>query len=106
MPYQYTLTATIPASAREIYDAWLDSLAHSEMTGSRARVSSEVGAEFSAGDGYITGRNLELVPGKRIVQSWRTTEFADEHEDSTVTITFDEKGDGTLLTLTHSNVPD
>ena len=96
----------IPASPAEIYQAWLDSVAHSEMTGGEATMSDEVGADVSAWDGYITGRNLELVPGERIVQSWRTTEFADEHEDSIVTIVLQETEDGTLLTHQHSNVPD
>ena len=76
MPYDYRLTAVVPASAQEIYSAWLDSVAHSEMTGGQARMSDEIGAEVSAWDGYITGRNLELVPHQRIVQSWRTTETA------------------------------
>lgn len=106
MPYTYTLTATLPASTEEIYQAWLDSRAHSEMTGSEARQSDQVGAAVSAWDDYITGRNLELVPGERIVQSWRTTHFTDEHEDSIITITLDEVADATLLTLVHSNVPD
>jgi uncharacterized protein YndB with AHSA1/START domain len=106
MQYAYTLTTTLPASAQEIYEAWLDSLAHTEMTGSEAIMSDEVGAEVAAWDGYITGRNLELVPGMRIVQSWRTTEFDDEHEDSIITVTLEEVADGTLLTLTHSKVPE
>lgn len=106
MPYTYTLTTTIPASAQEIYDAWLDSIGHSEMTGGAAEMSDELGAEISAWDGYISGRNLELVPGERIVQSWRTTKFSDEHEDSIITVTLEELDDGTLLTLVHSNVPD
>ena len=106
MPYAYTLTTTVPASAQEIYEAWLDSLAHTEMTGSEAVMSDEVGAEVAAWDGYISGRNLELVPGERIVQSWRTTEFDDEHEDSIVTLTLEEVEDGTLLTLVHSQVPE
>ncbi len=106
MPYTYTLTTTIPASAQEIYDAWLDSIGHSEMTGGAAEMSDELGAEISAWDGYISGRNLELVSGERIVQSWRTTKFSDEHEDSIVTVTLEETDDGTLLTLVHSNVPD
>jgi hypothetical protein len=59
-----------------------------------------------AWDGYITGRNLELVPGERIVQSWRTTEFTEEHEDSIITVTLEEVDDGTLLTLVHSKVPE
>jgi uncharacterized protein YndB with AHSA1/START domain len=106
MPYAFTLTTTIPASARDIYAAWLDSAAHSEMTGGEARMSGEVGAKVIAWDGYITGRNLDLVPGKRIVQSWRTREFTDEHEDSILTVTLDEVAGGTLLTLVHSKVPD
>ena len=106
MPYSYTLTATIPASPEEIYDAWLDSLGHSEMTGSPATMSDQIGAAVSAWEGYITGRNLELIPGARIVQSWRTSEFGDEHEDSVITVILEPVEGGTLLTLEHSNVPD
>lgn len=106
MPYAFTLTTAIPASAQEIYDSWLDSLLHSEMTGGKASMSDAIDAEVSAWDGYITGRNLELVPGERIVQSWRTTQFTDEHEDSIVTVTLEEVEDGTLLTLVHSDVPE
>lgn len=80
MPYTYTLISRFPASAQDVYDAWLDSLAHSEMTGGAAQMSKAIGAEVSAWDDYISGRNLELVPGARIVQSWRTVEFGDQHE--------------------------
>ena len=48
---------------------------------------------------------MELVPGERIVQSWRTQDFTDEHEDSIITVTLEEVAEGTLLTLVHSNVP-
>jgi uncharacterized protein YndB with AHSA1/START domain len=106
VPYAFTLTTTIPASPQEIYEAWLDSVVHSEMTGSEASMSDETGAQVSAWDGYITGRNLELVPGERIVQSWRTTQFTDEHEDSQIIVTLKAVEDGTLLTLEHTNVPD
>ena len=106
MPYTFTLNATIPATPEEIYQAWLDSLAHSEMTGGEASMSDQIGAEVSAWDGYISGRNLALIPSERIVQSWRTSEFGDEHEDSVVTVVLEQVGDDTLLTLEHSNVPD
>jgi uncharacterized protein YndB with AHSA1/START domain len=106
VPYAFTLTTTIPASPQEIYEAWLDSVVHSEMTGGEASMSDATGAKVSAWDGYITGRNLELVPGERIVQSWRTTQFTDEHEDSQITLTLQAVEDGTLLTLEHANVPD
>jgi uncharacterized protein YndB with AHSA1/START domain len=106
MPYTYTLTSILPATPQEIYDAWLDSVAHSAMTGADAAMSDELGAEVSAWNGYITGRNLELVAGERIVQSWRTSKFGDEHEDSIVTLTLEGTDEGTVLTLVHSNVPD
>jgi uncharacterized protein YndB with AHSA1/START domain len=106
MPYTFTLTTTIPASPEDIYEAWLDSIGHSEMTGGEATMSDEVGAEVTAWDGYVSGRNLELIPGERIVQSWRTTEFGEEDEDSIITVLLQEIEGGTLLTLEHSNVPD
>jgi uncharacterized protein YndB with AHSA1/START domain len=42
MPYDFKLTTIIPASPQEIYDAWLDNLAHSEMTGGEAIMSDVV----------------------------------------------------------------
>jgi uncharacterized protein YndB with AHSA1/START domain len=105
MRYAYTLTTTLPASADDIYDAWVDSRAHSEMTGAEATQSDKIGAAVSAWGDYISGRNLELVPGERIVQTWRTQDFTDAHEDSVITVTLEEVAEGTLLTLVHSNVP-
>jgi len=103
MPYTFTLTTVVQGSPREVYEAWLSSRAHSEMTGGAAEM---IGAKVSAWDGYISGRNLDLVPAERIVQSWRTTEFHDEDADSIITITLAEAADGTMLTLVHSDVPD
>jgi activator of HSP90 ATPase len=34
-------------------------------------ISTRIGGAFTLFGGYITGRNLELTPGKRIVQAWR-----------------------------------
>jgi len=106
MPYTYRLTRIIPASPLDVYEAWLDSESHSQMTGAEARMSDKIGADFSAWDDDVRGRNLELVPGERIVQAWRTSKFTGENEDSIVTITLEQADDGTLLTLVHSNVPD
>jgi activator of HSP90 ATPase len=36
-----------------------------------AEISREVGGAFSLFGGYITGRQVELVPDERIVQAWR-----------------------------------
>jgi len=104
---QFTVTHTFKASPVQLYAAWLDSKQHAAMTGAEADVSNKVGEEFSAWDGYITGRNLELEPNKRIKQAWRTSEFAEDQPDSIIEITFKElAADKTELTLTHSELPD
>jgi activator of HSP90 ATPase len=105
MAIEFEVSALIPASPEVVYEAWLDSEGHAKMTGGEAKVSSEVGGEFEAWDGYIQGRNLELEYGKRIVQSWRTAEFADDEADSRIEIIFDREGDETKVTLRHTNLP-
>jgi uncharacterized protein YndB with AHSA1/START domain len=77
------------------------------MTGTTtAKGSTAVGGAIEAWDGYISGRNLKLVPGKRIVQAWRTTEFGPSDADSQIDVTLAKTARGTRVTLTHSNVPD
>jgi uncharacterized protein YndB with AHSA1/START domain len=106
MPYTFTLTTVIDAPPQAIYDAWLDSRGHSAMTGSKAAQSAKAGASITAWNGYITGKNVRLVPGKLIVQTWRTTKFTDAHGDSTITVDLAPANGGTCLTLTHADVPD
>lgn len=92
-------------SPEKIYNAWLDSAQHSAMTGGVAEVSNMVGESFTAWDGYISGKNIELVPGKRIVQAWRTVEFSDDEPDSRLEINFEAHAEGTLVTIRHNNLP-
>jgi len=76
------------------------------MTGGKAKQSAKIGAAVMAWDGYISGKNLKLTPGRRIVQSWRTTRFTDKDKDSKITVTLRPVKGGTQLTLVHSDVPD
>jgi uncharacterized protein YndB with AHSA1/START domain len=106
MSYDFTLTSFIPATPQAIYDAWLDSRGHSEMTGGKATASNAVGGAFTAWDGFISGENLELTPYSRIVQSWRTTRFTGKDQDSRITLTLTPAKGGTELKLEHCKVPD
>ncbi len=106
MTIEFTISDIIPATPNEIYDAWLSSEGHSAMTGSPAQASDQVGAAFDAWDGYIGGTNLALEPGKRIVQSWRTSQFEDDHADTQIEVTLEAVDGGTRVILAHSGVPD
>ena len=106
MSVEFEISEVFPASPKTVYDTWLDSEGHAAMTGHPAMASGEVGGEFQAGGGHITGTNLALTPGKLIRQSWRATDFGDSNQDSELEITLEPEGSGTRLTLKHTNLPD
>ncbi|MFZ0640025.1 MAG: SRPBCC family protein [Candidatus Acidiferrales bacterium] len=65
-------------------------------------ISPVAGGAFSLFGGYVTGRNIELVPNKRIVQAWRPmtwtpgtysiAKFELTEQDSGTKIIFDHTG--------------
>ena len=83
-----TYILTTGKSAQEIYDALMDSKKNSLFTNGKASISKKVGGKFSAYDGYATGKNLELVEGKKIVQTWRASDWKESDVDSIVTFSF------------------
>ncbi len=107
MSFAFTVSDIIPAAPQAIYDAWLDSAGHAAMTGGqKAQATPIPGGRFTVWDGYITGANLELEPGRRIVQSWRTTKFTPDDPDSRIEVLLEPAPGGTRITVAHSNVPD
>ena len=107
MSFDFTVSDIIPASSAAIYAAWLDSRGHTGMTGGKfAEAGAAVGDRFTAHDSYITGSNLTLEHGRRIVQSWRTTRFTEADLDLRIQVTFEPVPGGTRVTIAHSRVPD
>jgi len=100
------LKAVLPASADRIYAAWLDSGGHSRMTGGKASVDPNVGGEYSAWDGYIEGKTLELEPGRRIVQSWRSSDFPLAAGDSRLEVHLLDVPGGCEITIIHNEIPE
>lgn len=100
-----TQTVTVNAKPEDVYHVLMSSSKHAELTGSPASISAKVGGRFTAWDGYIVGKNLELVKGKKIVQEWSTTEWPRGYPPSRLVITLVAKGQGTELRMVHSKVP-
>jgi len=105
MKNQLTLSVMLPVPPERLFRDWLDSAAHSAITGSPAFIDPWVGGQFKTWDGYIHGRTLEMQPGKRILQSWRTTDFPQGAPDSLVEVLFEPAAEGTLLTIRHTRIP-
>lgn len=95
------LSITLPVKAEKLYKAWLSSKEHAKFTGADAKASAKVNGKHSSWDGYIWGKNLELKANKKIVQSWRTSEFPEDAPDSVLEITFEEKAGKTKMSLYH-----
>lgn len=95
----------IPASPKKVYEAFLDGKKHTAMTGGAAKLEAFEGGNFTAWDGYISGTILELEPGKRIVQDWKTSEWPEGYARSVLSLTFKPKKNGTELHLLQECVP-
>ena len=98
-------TVTFKASPHEVYEALMDEKKHAVFIGSDARISRKVGGKFVIYEGDIDGKNLELVPDKKIVQSWRYSDWPEGHY-STITFAFEAVDKGTRLTFTQTGVPE
>jgi activator of HSP90 ATPase len=98
-------TVFIPATPDQVYDAYIDAKKHSDFTGGKATSDPKVGGKFTAWDGYIIGKNLELIQGKKIVQEWTTTEWPKGYPPSILELSFISKEEGTELIMNHSKVP-
>ena len=101
------VSGLIPATPKQIYDAWLDSTLHTAMTRGKASVEGRVGGKYSAWDGYIRGETLELEANKRILQTWRTVDFPKGAPNSRLEITLQaRKLFGTEITLVQTDLPE
>jgi activator of HSP90 ATPase len=99
-------TVTLPAPAKQLYAMYLSPRMHAAITGGKVSIGSRPGAAFSAFGGALWGRTLQTVPGRLIVQSWRSRSFRKGDADSTLILRFTPKGKNSRVDLVHVNVPD
>ncbi len=98
-------TVIFKASPNDVYEALMDSKKHSSFTGGKASISRKVGGIITAYDDYISGKNIELIPDKKIVQKWRAVDW-DEGFYSLVTFEFSAVREGTRMVFIHTDLPD
>jgi activator of HSP90 ATPase len=91
---------------KELYDIYMDGKKHSIATGAPAEITATEGSNYSAHGGYITGKNLQMIPDRLIVQTWRAQNWAGSDIDSTFIIYLEKQGTDVLLHAVHANVPD
>jgi activator of HSP90 ATPase len=93
------------SSPQRIYEALLDSKEFTAFSGGRAaEIHREVGGAFSIFAGHIVGRNLELIPARRIVQAWRVVPWP-EGVYSIAKFELQNHGPGTRVIFDHTGFP-
>src|SRR5580658_8032656 len=95
----------LKAGPHRVYDVLLDSKQFAAFTGLPAEIDPTAGGAFSMFGGMIVGRNVELVPDRRIVQAWRPQSW-DPGVYSIVRFELKPQGSGTLVVLDHTGFPE
>ena len=110
--FEITMNRTIPAPASEVFDAWLDPANPGTVwNGSEKLVlDAKVGRLFYFRH-VIEGTELPhygcftaIDRPKRIQYTWMSRHT--RGMETLVTVTFQKKGEDTLLTLNHAGLPD
>jgi uncharacterized protein YndB with AHSA1/START domain len=98
-------TVLFRAMPKEVYDALMNEKKHARFTEARAKIRARVGGAFRCYGDYVTGITLELKPGKRIVQAWRSQGWPEGYF-SIVTFALSKKSGGrTQLRFTQIGIP-
>jgi activator of HSP90 ATPase len=104
--HQETLIAAAP---QQVYELLTTGSRFSAATEMPAEITDREGDPFSLFGGRIEGRQIELVPGQRVVQAWR---FGNAHPSpwesgvySTLRFTLEPAGDSTRLVIDHTGIP-
>ncbi len=105
---EFRFERTVPASPEEVFDGWLNA----KIPGTTWHAAEKFildpkvdGLFYWTKNGKgIYGRFTEFERPSRIKHTWVTPNTLGY--ESIVTVTFDKKGEGTLMTLVHSDLPD
>jgi uncharacterized protein YndB with AHSA1/START domain len=101
-----SLSLHLPQEPKRVFAAWMDPREHAQFTGGgAATIEPWTGGRFTAFEGEVHGIFLGVDAGVRIVQTFRTPDFPREMRDSRVTVSFEPHAGGTMLRITHSDVP-
>jgi activator of HSP90 ATPase len=96
--------AMMPGTPHQVFELLMDNAKHAKFTGGEASISRKEGGSFSAFDGWATGTNMEIIKDKKIVQTWRGSDWPDGHYSIATFTLLSAKG-GTKLLFSQTNVP-
>ncbi|KAI8076633.1 hsp90-like protein [Gilbertella persicaria] len=97
-------TKEFQTSAHELYETLTDAQRAQIWTRGHVKLEKQVGSKFEFFNGNVTGEIQELIPDKKIVQTWRLRSWPAGHF-SKVILEFVEGTDSVTLKITQTGVP-
>jgi activator of HSP90 ATPase len=98
-------SVTFNTTPDKVYKTLTSAKEFSKATGAPAEIAANEGGAFSCFGGQITGRHIELLPNRRIVQAWRAGPWP-EGVYSIVKFDISKSDMTTTLDLEHTGYPD
>lgn len=97
-------TTEFQTSAHELYETLTDIQRAQVWTRGPVKLSREIGSQFEFFGGNVSGEILELVPDKKIVQTWRLRSWPAGHF-SKVTLELEQGTDCVVLQMHQTGIP-
>ena len=95
----------VAASPAKVLNALLEEQQFARLTGYAAAIDASEGGAFSLFDGLVKGRNIEILPGIRLVQAWRPASWLDGVY-SLVRFELSASQSGTTIVLDQTGFPE
>jgi activator of HSP90 ATPase len=98
-------TYHIKSSIDEVWKALVDEKYINGWGGGPSKMKALVGFEFSLWGGSIWGKNIEVIPNKKLVQKWFSDEDKKWKNPSVATFNLSKDANGVKLELIHKDIP-
>ncbi len=99
----YKQYISIEAEPEDVYACLTNPFTIELWSDMPAKMEAKEGTEFEMFEGDISGKILELVPNKKVVQQWY---FGVQEEPSIVTFKIHQDKAKVSLEMRHTNIPD
>ena len=88
-----------------VYALWIDPPQQGMITEAFAKINPRIDGSYELWDGVVRGKFILLDAPKKIIQTWRTSEFSPQQPSTKLTLDFKPHRLGTRLLITHENIP-
>ncbi|MBM75344.1 MAG: hypothetical protein CMK59_08075 [Proteobacteria bacterium] len=103
---RYQNNIVLTASPKQVYYVWLTPAYHGALTEGLASIEPQVNGHVRLWSGAVQGVIKELIPNKRIVQTWKTADWEPFEDPSFLILEIKEHTVGCSLSIDHDNIPE